>query len=69
MGAETDSGPSKVVADKNLVRTDAREQKLDKFVTATPRARQVQVALCVEQRVVTLSRLISCQVDIDIVNV
>ena len=40
MGEETDSGPSKTVADKNLVRTDAKEQKLDKFITATPRVPQ-----------------------------
>ena len=47
MGAETDSGSSKVVADRNLVRTDAREQKIDKFVTATPRAQQVrEVEIC-----------------------
>ena len=36
MGVETD----KTVLDKNLVRTDAKEQKLDKFITATPRAQQ-----------------------------
>ena len=40
MGVETDSGASKTVSDKNLVRTDAKEQKLDKFITATPRAQQ-----------------------------
>ena len=40
MGVETDSGPSKTVTDKNLVRTDAKEQKLDKFITVTPRAQQ-----------------------------
>ena len=40
MGAETDSGPSKTVTDKNLVRTDAKEQKLDKFITVTQRAQQ-----------------------------
>ena len=45
MGVE--GGAPAVAADKNLVRTDAKEQKLDRFVTATPRAPPPQQQACV----------------------
>ena len=37
MGVDGGAAPA-AASDKNLVRTDAKEQKLDRFVTATPRA-------------------------------